>query len=136
MIMISDHAHLPCRKKKVFYLNDYHNNGMFTVTSAFKICKSYILHMSVLLTYRHILHCFNGHYILKLTSNCFSHYHKYSKTVTWERLAESLHGIFMSESMLFWKQRVFQILLLGSLNTSSKTRHTNPKAHVLLVIIF
>lgn len=79
IIMISDHVDLPCRKKKVFYFNDYHYNGMITVTSALKICKSYILHMSVLLTYRQILHCFNGHYILKVTSNCFSHYHKYSK---------------------------------------------------------
>jgi hypothetical protein len=32
----------PVEKKKVFYLNNYHNNGMVTVTSALKICKSYI----------------------------------------------------------------------------------------------
>jgi len=114
----SGHAHLPCRKKKVFYLNNNHKNGMITVTSPLKMCKSYILHMSVLLMYRQILHCFNVHYILKLTSNCFSHYHKYSKTVTWERLDELSHDMFMSESMLLWNRRVLQILLLGSLNTS------------------
>ena len=110
----------PVEKNKVFYLSNYHKNGMITVTSALKICKSYILHMSVLFMYRQILHCFNVHYILKLTSNCFSHYHKYSKTVTWERLAELSHDMFMSESMLFWTRRVFQILLLGSLNTVTK----------------
>ena len=131
----------PVERRKYFYLNNYHNNGMITVTSALKICKLYIFHMSALLTYGQILHCLTIHYILKLTwnsttSNCFSHYYKYSTTVTSERLAELGHDMFMSESTLFWEWRFFQILFLRSLNTSSKTGHTNSKAHVILTLTF
>jgi hypothetical protein len=135
MIMFSDHAHLPCRKRKYFTL--------ITITTLAWLQEHQLLkyanHMYCTCQFclhRQILQCFNIQYILKFKSNCFSHYHKYSKTVTWERFAELSHDMFMSESMLFGKQRVFQILLLGSLNTSSKTRHINHKAHILLIIIF